>query len=155
MSQNFQSRFVSILTSPPFLFLLLALAIMGWCLLPGQLFALDSPLALNKDISGYFWGTSDGASGSFAATYNSAPIAFVLSLFEYVMPAWAVEKCWLVLLLWLCGYGAFRLPFLKGFGRYFAQSVMVPSRRIWSIFDRIRFGIIKTDLVDFWPRPSW
>ncbi|MCX5665246.1 MAG: hypothetical protein NTY97_11205, partial [Planctomycetota bacterium] len=84
MSQNFQSRFVSILTSPPFLFLLLALAIMGWCLLPGQLFALDSPLALNKDIAGYFWGTSDGASGAFAATYNSAPIAFVLSLFEYV-----------------------------------------------------------------------
>ena len=47
--------------------------------------------------------------GSFATTYNSAPIAFVLSLFEYVMPSCAVENCWRVLLLWLCGDGAFRL----------------------------------------------
>ena len=142
MSRNFQSRFVSILTSPPFLFLLLALAIMGWCLLPGQLFALDSPLALNKDISGYFWGTSDGASGSFAATYNSAPIAFVLSLFEYVMPAWAVEKCWLVLLLWLCGYGAFRLPFLKGFGRYFAGVFYVVNPVVYLRFVSGGWGVL-------------
>ena len=61
------------------------------------------------------WGTfctrfaSRTESRVFATTYNSAPIAFVLSLFEYVMPSWAVEKCWLVGLLWLCGDGAFRL----------------------------------------------
>ena len=48
-------------------------------------------------------------SRAFATTYNSARIAFVLSLFEYVMPSCAVKNCWLVLLLWLCGDGAFGL----------------------------------------------
>ena len=48
-------------------------------------------------------------SRAFATTYNSARIAFVLSLFEYVMPSCAVENCWRVLLLWLCGDGAFLL----------------------------------------------
>ena len=48
-------------------------------------------------------------SRAFARTYNSARIAFVLSLFEYVMPSCAVENCWLVFLLWLCGDSAFRL----------------------------------------------
>lgn len=142
MSQNFQSRFVSILTAPAFLFFLLALAIMGWCLLPGQLFALDSPLALNKDVAGYFWGTSDGASGAFAATYNSAPIAFILGMFEYVMPSWAVEKCWLVLLLWLCGYGAFRLPFLEGFGRYFAGVFYVVNPVVYLRFVSGGWGVL-------------
>ena len=142
MSRNVQSRLVGILTTPAFLFFLLALAIMGWCLLPGQLFALDSPLALNRDIAGYFWGTSDGASGAFAATYNSAPVAFILSLFEYVMPAWAVEKCWLVLLLWLCGFGASRLPYLHGIGRFFAGVFYVVNPVVYLRFVSGGWGVL-------------
>ena len=48
-------------------------------------------------------------SRAFARAYISARITFVLSLFEYVMPSCAVENCWRVLLLWLCGDSAFRL----------------------------------------------
>ncbi len=142
MSLNVQFRFIGFLTAPAFLFFLLACAIMGWCLLPGQLFALDSPLALNRDFAGYFWGTSDGASGAFAATYNSAPVAFVLSLFEYVMPAWAVEKCWLVLLLWLCGFGASRLPFLHGIGGLFAGVFYVVNPVVYLRFISGGWGVL-------------
>lgn len=142
MSQNVQSRLIATVTAPAFLFFLLALAIMGWCLLPGQLFALDSPLALNKDVAGYFWGTSDGASGAFAATYNSAPIAFILGMFEYVMPGWAVEKCWLVLLLWLCGFGASRLPYLHGIGRYFAGVFYVVNPVVYLRFVSGGWGVL-------------
>lgn len=102
------------------MFLVLALAVMGPLLLPGHIFALDSPLALNWDTSGYFWGTSDGTESVFAATYNSAPVAFVLKALGFILPSWVVEKLWLVLLLWLCGIGAYRLPYLRGKGRYYA-----------------------------------
>ena len=109
-----------ILTSPSMAFLALALAIMGPLLLPGRILTLDSPLALNWDTAGYFWGTSDGPEGVFAATYNSAPIALLLKALGFVFPFWVVEKMWLILLLWLCGVGAFRLPYLSGIGRYYA-----------------------------------
>ena len=108
------------LVRPQVAFFLLALAVMGPLLAPGRLLTLDLPLALNFDISGYFWGTTDGPASVFAATYNSAPIAFILKVFSFVLPFWLVEKAWLVLLFWLCGVGASRLPFVEGIGRYYA-----------------------------------
>lgn len=108
------------LASPGVVFLGLALAIVGPLMTPGYLFALDSPLALNQYISGYFWGTSDGASGVFAATYNSAPIALALKALDGLLPGWLVQRLYLVLLFWLCGLGGSRLPYVRGPARYYA-----------------------------------
>ena len=108
------------IATPSIFFLVLALAVMGPLLSPGYIMALDAPLALNWDLAGFSQGSSDGPGGVFAATYTSAPIAAVLKALSFVIPAWAVEKLWLVLLLWLCGIGASRLPYLKGLGRFYA-----------------------------------
>lgn len=82
-------------------FFLLALAIMGPLLAPGRLLTLDSLLAFNFDISGYFWGTSDGPESVFAANYNSAPVALILKVFDFLLPFWVVEKIRLPLVLTL------------------------------------------------------
>ncbi len=119
-SESIKTTMVRILLSPSVMFLFLALAIMGPLLGRGHILALDSPLALNWDTSGYFWGISDGPESVFAATYNSAPIALVLKVIGLLLPLWVVEKLWLVLLLWLCGVGASRLPYLRGQARYYA-----------------------------------
>ena len=105
------------------LFLFLALAIMGPLLLPGHILALDSPIALNRDLAGYFWGISDGPQSVFAATYNSAPIAAVMSVLELGLPVWLVQKLLLISLFWLAGVGASRLPFLHGTGRLYAGAL--------------------------------
>ena len=115
------------LATPSILFLILALAAMGPLLAPGHILTLDAPLALNRDIAGFFQGSSDGPEGVFAATYTSAPIAAVLKAFSFIVPAWVVEKLWLVLLLWLCGIGASRLPHLKGLGRFYAGTFYMLS----------------------------
>ena len=86
----------ALLVSTPGLFFLLALAIMGPLLLPGHILALDSPIALNRDLAGYFWGISDGPQSVFAATYNSAPVAAVMSVLELVLPVWLVQKLLLI-----------------------------------------------------------
>ena len=64
-------RVSSMLTSSPMAFFILALVVMGSLLLPGHIMALDSPLAINRDTVGYFWGISDGPESVFAATYKS------------------------------------------------------------------------------------
>ncbi len=56
----------------------------------------------------------------FAATYNTAPIAFVLKRLGTILSIEVVEKLWLVLLFWLCGIGTFHLPYLHGKERYYA-----------------------------------
>jgi hypothetical protein len=111
---------VFLLLRPQVLFFLLALVILGPLLQPGLLLTLDSLLAFNFDTSGYFWGTSDGAASVFAPTYNSALVAAGFKLFNLVLPYWVIEKGWLVLLFWLCGMGAFQLPYLRSPGNYYA-----------------------------------
>ncbi len=55
-----------------------------------------------------------------AATDNSAPLALLMGLAEIVVPPWIVQKVILLLILFLAGVGAARLPFLTGIGRYYA-----------------------------------
>ena len=133
---------IRVLTQPPVIFLLLALGIMGPLLLPGRILAIDSPLALNWDIAGYFWGTSDGPESVFAATYNSASIAAVLGGFDFFLPYWLVEKIWLILLFWLCGFGASRLPYLHGMGRYYAGMFYALNPFTYSRFVTGQWGIL-------------
>jgi len=111
---------IAFLVYPPIFYLVLALAIMGPLLAPGRLLTLDSLIAFNFDIPGYLWGTSDGPKSVFAANYNSAPVALILRILDVVLPISVVEKVWLIFLFWLCGFGASRLPYLHGVGRYYA-----------------------------------
>ena len=133
---------ISTLLLPQSIFLFVALATMGPLLSAGRILALDSPLALNWDIGGYFWGTSDGAASVFGATYNSAPIAILLTGLDYFLPFWLVEKSWLVLLFWLCGYGASRLPYLQGSGRYYAGIFYTLNPFTYSRFVTGQWGIL-------------
>ena len=116
----FNRRWLNISISPPVVFLILALAIVGPLLRPGYILTLDSPLVLNWDVKGYFWGTDDGPESVFAATYNSAPIAFVLKLAGSIVAPSVVLKLWIVLLFWLSAVGASRLPHLQGKAHYYA-----------------------------------
>lgn len=109
-----------ILLSPPALFLGLALLVLGPLLAPGHILTVDSTLAINQDIEGFFWGTDEGPEGVFGATYSSAPIGLLQKLLGLVLPSDLVEKLWLILIFWLSGYGAYRLPYLDGKARYYA-----------------------------------
>lgn len=128
--------------SPGLAFLVLALAVLGPLLGPGRLLTLDSPLAINMDIAGYFWGTGDGPSSVFAATYNSAVFALILKTFAFVVPYWLVEKAWLVLLFWLCGVGGSRLPYLDGIGRYYAGILYAVNPFTYIRFVAGQWGIL-------------
>ncbi len=130
------------LLSPEALFLAVALAVMGPLLGPGRLYALDAPIAINRDIAGFFWGTSDGAGSVYAATYTSAVLAAALWPLEHVLPAWLVEKLWLVFLFWLCGVGASRLPGLKGAGRYYAGMLYAVNPFTYSRFVSGQWGVL-------------
>lgn len=130
------------LISPGVIFLLLALAIMGPLLGPGRILTLDSLLAFNLDTAGYFWGTSGGPGSVFAATYNSAPVGLILQVFSLVVPFSVVEKAWLVLLFWLCGVGAFRLPYLAGVGRYYAGAFYAVNPFTYIRFVSGQWGIL-------------
>ena len=131
-----------VIHSPPLFFLALALAILGPLILPGRIITLDSAHAVNWDVAGYFWNTSDGAGNVLAGHYNSAPIAIVLKVFDTLLPFWVVEKLWLLLLFWLAGMGASRLPFLMGVGRYYAGVLYVINPFIYSRFIAGQWGLL-------------
>ena len=135
-------RIASIVASPPGVFFLLALAIMGPLLMPGHVLALDSPIAINRDIAGYFWGYSDGPQSVFAATYNSAPIAAVMWVLELGLPDQLVQKLILIALFWLAGFGASRLPRLQGAGQYYAGALYALSPFIYIRFAAGQWGIL-------------
>ncbi|MFQ5872253.1 MAG: hypothetical protein ACE5JL_00425 [Dehalococcoidia bacterium] len=124
------------------MFLLLALLIMGPLLRPGYLLTLDSPLALNWDLEAYFWGISDGPESVFAATYNSAPIAFVLKLVGSVLTDPVTQKLWLILLFWLSSIGAYRLPFLEGKARYYAGVFYAVNPYTYTRFVAGQWGLL-------------
>ena len=128
--------------SPTLFFLVLALVILGPLILPGRIITLDSPHAVNWDVAGYFWNTSDGAGSVLAGHYNSAPIAIVLKVFDTLLPFWVVEKLWLLLLFWLAGMGASRLPFLMGVGRYYAGVLYAINPFVYSRFIAGQWGLL-------------
>ena len=128
--------------SPYVVFLALSLAIVGPLMQPGHLLTVDSPIALNQDFRGYFWGISDGPESVFAATYNSAPIAFVHSVLALLLPSWLVERLWLVLLFWLAGVGASRLPYLTGSGGIYAGVFYAVNPFPYSRFIAGQWGVL-------------
>ena len=130
------------LPSTTLFFLVLALVILGPLILPGRIITLDSTHALNWDVTGYFWNTSDGAGSVLAGHYNSAPIAMVLKTFDILLPFWVVEKLWLLLLFWLAGIGASRLPFLMGVGRYYAGVFYAINPFVYSRFIAGQWGLL-------------
>jgi hypothetical protein len=128
--------------SPSVVFLALALAIVGPLLGPGHILTLDAPLALNWDVEGYFWGVNDGPESVFAATYNSAPIAFVLKSIGFVIAPSVVEKLWIVLLFWLAALGAYRLPQLEGEARYYAGAFYAVNPFTYIRFITGQWGVL-------------
>ncbi|MDP2948059.1 MAG: hypothetical protein Q8P22_00785 [Chloroflexota bacterium] len=135
-------RLGPVLVTPSTLFLLLALAILGPLLGRGHILALDSPLALNWDVSGYFWGVSDGPESVFAATYSSAPITAVFKGAGVVLPSWVAQKLLLLLLFWLCAMGAFRLPHLQGKARYYAALLYTVNPFTYVRFVSGQWGVL-------------
>ena len=70
MRQSFSSvapRILSVAGSSSVIFFLLSLAIVGPLWQPGHLLTVDSPIALNQEFLGYFWGFIDGPERGFAA----------------------------------------------------------------------------------------
>ena len=103
----------------PVLFLLLALVILGPLLGPGHILTLDSTIAFNQDPLSHLFGLTSLPTSVFAATDNSAPLVLLMQLGGKIMPLWVVQKVVLLLILFLAGVGAARLPFLTGVGRYY------------------------------------
>jgi hypothetical protein len=124
------------------LFAGLGLFVMGPLMLPGHIFAIDSPISLNRDIAGYVFGTSDGPQSAFAATYTSAPIAFIHQVLGLIAPEWVVEKLWLLLLLFLSGVGASRLPGLRGIGAAYAGVLYTINPFTYSRFITGQWGML-------------
>ena len=102
---------------------LVALAVIGPLLGAGRILTLDSPVAINWDVSGFFWGTSEGYAGVRAPTYASAPLALGLKALGGLISIELAEKLWLGFLIWASAFGASRLPGLAGASRYYAGAL--------------------------------
>ena len=101
-----------------------------------------SPVAVNPDFKGYFWGFSDSTDSVFAGTYNSAPIGFLDHLLALVLPAWVVERLWLILLFWLAGVGASRLPYLTGAGDLYSGAFYAVNPFPYGRFISGQWGVL-------------
>jgi len=100
-------------------FAVLSLLILGPLLTPGYILTLDSPIAFNQDPWAHLAGLTSISTSVFGATDNSAPLSLILRFFDLFLPGWLVQKALLLLIFFLAGWGASRLPMLEGLGRYY------------------------------------
>ena len=123
-------------------FLLLALVAMGPLLKPGYILTLDSPISLNQDPLSHLTGLSSVATSVFGATDNSAPYSLVLGYLDSFLPGWVGQKAFLILILFLAGWGVTRLPLLKGVGRYYAGAFYLFNPFVYIRFVAGQWGFL-------------
>ena len=100
---------------PYVVYALLSLAVLGPLLLPSYILTLDTVFPPHLDFTDSLYGLDESL-----WSLTAAPYMLVMQLLNGIIPAWLLQKLFILLTLFLAGLGAHRLFQSKGVGAYFA-----------------------------------